>query len=989
MRCTLPLLSLLVFASTAFGQTQLADIHPGRTGNGDFLPGAGALLQGVLYFPATRVDLGRELWRSDGTIGGTYLVADIALGTLSSNPRSFTAASSQIYFFASGKVWRSDGTASGTHPVSGQFVGSASATPVGLGNGAVWAEASGSNRVLMGHDGTSAAPIVLGTFTYCDSLVASGNLVYFSGGSAATGFELGRTDGTIAGTYLLDVVPGTGNFNINNFVGDGAGGLWFSGMGSNHGTEPWHSDGTLAGTQEVVDLAAGVLSSNPQYFCPLGNRVVFVAAVPGAGAAGEELYVSDGTAQGTSLVSDIYPGSQGSDIRSLFADPALARVFFSANAPTTGREVWSSDGTAAGTYMLADLAPGTANSNFGNNLYFTSHSGRVYYAAESPAVGRELFFTDGTAAGTALAGDLYFGTSGSNPILLGSVGTSLLFSAYTPSIGNELCHVPGNGAPAVLIDGDRGTANGSVPTYPAPAVPAGASLDGALHFAAFAAISGTEPYTTRGTAATTAMLMQFEPFASGHARLLAATSSHVFYSVQAVPQSSLGRLVSVDRAGVATTLFPAQVREWVVLQDRLLFAPATSGGEPMVTDGTVGGTSMLADVFPGAASSNAHDFVRVGDLAWFLADDGVHGTELWRTDGSAAGTTLALDLEPGANGVGAAEMVAGTTKMFLVRSTFFWCTDGTAQGTSVLPLARLAEEVCTFGDLLLFADTNDIWRSDGTQAGTQVLATIPAPASQHGGSFAVARDRAFFVTQRYAGGPQLWATDGTTAGTGVVLDLQPAPLPDLPRIRAAGLGHVALPLATFEHGIELWVSDGTLAGTTMVIDAEAGPTGSNPTFLAGEAAAGGNFVWWAQTQATGREPWSVPLALFGGSDWDLYGVGCGGTRGTPQIEGLGLPVIGRATGFRLRYALPNTFTYLAVGFARPASPVACTLQNTAEVLVPLFTDASGGASHAFAVPNSPAFVGQQLFGQFVVLDPLGGALGTASASAGLALQIGR
>jgi ELWxxDGT repeat protein len=38
--------------------------------------------------------------------------------------------------------------------------------------------------------------------------------------------------------------------------------------------------------------------------------------------------------------------------------------------------------------------------------------------------------------------------------------------------------------------------------------------------------------------------------------------------------------------------------------------------------------------------------VRVGDTLYFAADDGSHGTELWRTDGTRAGTWLVKDINP-------------------------------------------------------------------------------------------------------------------------------------------------------------------------------------------------------------------------------------------------------------------------------------------------------------------------------------------------------
>ena len=73
-----------------------------------------------MYFAANDGIHGSELWRSDGTAAGTFMVKDVQPGAAASNPYEITAANGNIYFSATTlaygqEPWVSNGTASGTH----------------------------------------------------------------------------------------------------------------------------------------------------------------------------------------------------------------------------------------------------------------------------------------------------------------------------------------------------------------------------------------------------------------------------------------------------------------------------------------------------------------------------------------------------------------------------------------------------------------------------------------------------------------------------------------------------------------------------------------------------------------------------------------------------------------------------------------------------------------------------------------------------------
>ena len=80
------------------------------------------------------------------------------------------------------------------------------------------------------------------------------------------------------------------------------------------------------------------------------------------------------------------------------------------------------------------------------------------------------------------------------------------------------------------------------------------------------------------------------------------------------------------------------------------------GYELWKSDGTKAGTSMLKDIRPGFRSSDpyldGYSSSPIGSKMLFIADDGVHGYELWVTNGTATGTKMVKDISGGSDSSG-------------------------------------------------------------------------------------------------------------------------------------------------------------------------------------------------------------------------------------------------------------------------------------------------------------------------------------------------
>lgn len=118
---------------------------------------------------------------------------------------------------------------------------------------------------------------------------------------------------------------------------------------------------------------------------------------------------------------------------------------------------------------------------------------------------------------------------------------------------------------------------------------------------------------------------------------------------------------------------------------------------------------------------------------------------------------------------------------------------------------------------------DELWKTDGTQAGTQLVKDIN-PGNAHGLQsryFSITGNRLFFYATTPATGNELWVTDGTEAGTQMVKDINPGATSSVSISSSThlftSLGNRLIFFADdAAHDVQLWISDGTTGGTMLL-----------------------------------------------------------------------------------------------------------------------------------------------------------------------------
>ena len=313
-----------------------------------------------LYFSADDGVHGDELWRSDGTTQGTFMVKDIDLYG-GSYPNQLTNFNGTLYFSADDgagvhetELWESNGSKDGTKMVKDIYTN--------------------------GHSNPR-------NFTNLNGKL------YFSAYNGVYGRELWESNGSKDGTKIVKDINPNGDSYPSNFTNLN-GKLYFSAYNGVYGRELWESNGSKDGTKIVKDIYTNG-DSSPIYLTNLNGTLYFLA--DSDGVHGDELWESNGSKDGTKMVKDINP--YGNSYPNSLTNVNGTLYFLADSDGVHGDELWESNRSKDGTKMVKDINP---NGNSDPDS-LTNVNGTLYFLADSDGDKKfELWSSNRTTKKTSL-----------------------------------------------------------------------------------------------------------------------------------------------------------------------------------------------------------------------------------------------------------------------------------------------------------------------------------------------------------------------------------------------------------------------------------------------------------------------------------------------------------------------------------------------------------------------------------------------------------
>ena len=469
----------------------------------------------------------------------------------------------------------------------------------------------------------------------------SDGILYFLAMDATLGPVIRRVTET-GSEVVVDInPPGGADPNLGNLT-EVNGTLYFTADDGVHGNELWRL--APSGPEMVADLNPRADGSSPGNLLVVNGVLYFTAT---DAAHGAELWHM--AASGSPAVTDVVAGVDGSFPGNLKG--VGNRLFFTASTDATGEECWYLDATYAAVLVENDaVADGGIRSGgdaiFPGNLFVLGGTLYAVLGTTPFGAGDKEIWRVRTSAGTVSLAELVFTSTAppgpfafGPPVEFAAVGTELFFTANSPATGAEIWRIATPTAAPVLVADVTAGAAGSSPQELT-------DVNGVLYFTADDGVNGMELWRITATGAE---LVEdaipgggINPADSSNPSHLTMAGGQLYFAADDGSHGNqlwrLGADGNVASPGGSVSF----MQSLISVNERLYFVTGGLNGDALWTLNSQDVPVQVAT--DGFALNPAYLTDYEGQLIW-LTNDGVHGQGLWRI-GHAVPTVTVLEDAP-------------------------------------------------------------------------------------------------------------------------------------------------------------------------------------------------------------------------------------------------------------------------------------------------------------------------------------------------------
>ncbi|MBK7391537.1 MAG: T9SS type A sorting domain-containing protein [Bacteroidetes bacterium] len=478
----------------------------------------------------------------------------------------------------------------------------------------------------------------------------------------------------------------------------------------------------------------------PDTVFSFGNKNYYVLGTTGTT---EQLWISDGTAFGTSFLATFEnPGK-------FHSIPGSSDLFFIEYSAAGQMQLWKTNGTVAGTTMIISFGTYT------KSAVWPEANGKMTYISYGNSGSGKLWASDGTVAGTIFILNFDF----------------VLKPFKLPS-SSDMYFLQGTASDIVSLWKSDGTVAGTtlVETLGTSTICDNLAVrDTVCYFSIKAATGSTFLYVSDGTNSGTNLEGISPEIFNFH--FYQASNDLYFFERTAQGIVNLRKLELATGTTPLIGNFGSQlfIEQMVEVGNIYYYTPTSPSGTSLyVSDGTAAGTVFLTNGY------TLYNVVKTGGSTdtWFFKKDNTGVMELWKTNGLPSGTSIVKQL--GSYGNLITSTITDNKFYFILaapgNSYHLWVTNGTVNGTTNLHTYNSSyyfHHFTGFPEAFFYelsASGNlELWKSSGTVAGTILIKNLGTLDNI---------DEMFFYNNKYyiifsttGTNEELWTSDGTNAGT--------------------------------------------------------------------------------------------------------------------------------------------------------------------------------------------------------------------------------